>query len=322
MLIDDVKISVTAGKGGDGAVFFNKNKGESGPTGGDGGRGGSVYVVGVSDIGALKTFRFKKKIKAEDGKDGGTNLRHGLKGNDVFLRVPVGTVIYDFKEKTKQEVTKIGEQLLIANGGRGGRGNFQFRSSTNTTPKEFEHGRKPEEKKIRFELKMIADIGLVGLPNVGKSSLINELTKAKSKVANYSFTTLEPALGAYYELVIADIPGIIQGASQGKGLGVKFLRHIERTKVIFHLVSAISDNPTADYLTIRRELEAHNPSLLEKEEYVLISKKDEVSEGRVEKIKKELKRKNKNVFAISILEEESLKDIKKILGKMISEKKK
>jgi GTPase len=321
MLIDDVKINITAGKGGDGSVYFNKNKREYGPTGGDGGDGGSVYVVGVSDIGALKFFRFQKKIKAEDGKVGGTYFKHGANGKDIYLNVPVGTVIHYLKEKTKKEVTRIGEEILVAKGGRGGRGNFQFRSSTNTTPKEFEFGKEGEKVRVRLELKLIADVGLIGLPNVGKSSLINELTRAKSKVANYSFTTLEPSLGAYYDLVIADIPGLIEGASEGKGLGVKFLRHIERTKVLFHLISASSATPTNDYLTLRRELENHNPTLTEKKEYIIISKKDEVSEGRVEKIKKELKRKNKNVTAISILEEESLEEVRKILGDLISEKK-
>ncbi|MCF7845304.1 MAG: GTPase ObgE [Candidatus Pacebacteria bacterium] len=321
MLIDDVKINITAGKGGDGSVYFNKNKREQGPTGGDGGRGGSVYVVGVSDIGALKFFRFQKKIKAEEGKKGGTYFKHGVSGKDIYLNVPVGTVICDLKKKTTKEVKKIGEEVLVARGGRGGRGNFQFRSSTNTTPREFEYGREGEQVRVRLELKMIADVGLIGLPNVGKSSLINELTRAKSKVANYSFTTLEPSLGAYYELVLADIPGLIEGASEGKGLGVKFLRHVERTKVLFHLISASSATPTNDYLVIRRELENHNPLLVEKKEYIIISKKDEVSEGRIEKIKKELKRKNKDVVAVSILEEESLKEVKKILGDLIKEKK-
>ena len=321
MLIDDVKINVTAGKGGDGAVSFNRNKMELGPVGGSGGRGGSVYAVGVSDIGALKIFKFKKEIQAEDGKDGKSQFNSGSNGKDVFLRVPVGTVIHNKKNNTIQEITRIGEEVLIARGGSGGRGNFCFKSSTNTSPKEFEYGKEGEDLEVRFELKLIADIGLIGLPNVGKSSLLNELTRAKSKVANYSFTTLEPSLGTYYDLVLADIPGLIEGASKGKGLGIKFLRHIERTKVLFHLISAVSGDPTGDYNALRKELEAHNSALLEKPEYVVVSRRDEVSTGRVEKIIKELKRKNKNVIAISVLDDHSLEGVKKILGDVLLKKK-
>ena len=185
------------------------------------------------------------------------------------------------------EVLKIGERILAAKGGLGGKGNFHFRSSTNTSPKQFQEGLSGEYSTVRLELKLIADVGLIGLPNAGKSSLLNELTKAKSKVANYPFTTLEPNLGAYYELIIADVPGLIEGASVGKGLGIKFLRHIERTKILFHLISAESENPAKDYKIIKKELETHNKELAEKTEYVFLSKSDTLPQ---EEIKRKLPR--------------------------------
>jgi len=204
--------------------------------------------------------------------------------------------------------------------GCGGRGNFHFRSATNTTPKEFEYGRPGESLEIRFELKLIADVGFVGIPNVGKSSLLNELTNAKSKVANYPFTTLEPNLGVYYDLILADIPGLIEGASKGKGLGIKFLRHIERTKTLFHFVAADSVNPVVDYKTVRGELEAYNKLLLEKPEYVLVSKKDIVSPDVAREVVKKLKKLNKNATSISIFDWDSLGLVKKILNDLILKK--
>jgi len=317
MLIDDIKVYISAGKGGDGIVFFNKNLKELGPTGGSGGSGGSVYVEGVSDIGSLRKFRFKKEFKAENGKDGRSQFRDGQDGEDLFLKIPVGSVVYKEGEIIS-EITKIGEKCIVAKGGKGGRGNFHFRSSTNTTPKEFELGKEGDSFNARFELKLIADIGFVGLPNVGKSSLLNELTNAKSKIANYPFTTLEPNLGTYYDLIIADIPGLIEGASFGKGLGVKFLKHIERTKILFHFISADSLNPIEDYNTVREELKKHNLALIEKPEYIIISKKDNVTEEELSKIKTKFKR---NVFAISILDEESILSIKKLLNSLTNEKK-
>jgi GTPase len=317
MLIDDVEIYIAAGKGGDGTVFFNKNLKELGPTGGSGGNGGSVYIEGVSDIGALRGFRFKKEFRAENGKDGRSQFRDGKDGEDLVLKVPVGCVVYKEGEFVT-EINKIGEKCVIAKGGRGGRGNFHFRSATNTSPKEFENGKDGESFDARFELKLIADIGFVGLPNVGKSSLLNELTNAKTKVANYPFTTLEPSLGVYYDLILADIPGLIEGASSGKGLGVKFLKHIERTKILFHFISADSLNPIEDYNTVRDELKKHNQTLVEKPEYIIISKKDNVSEEKLLEIKNKF---NKNVFAVSILDEKSIVLIKKLLNSLIKEKK-
>ncbi len=322
MLIDDVKIKVAAGKGGCGNVCFNKNKMELGPTGGDGGRGGSIYAIGVSDIGALKSFRFKKNIEANDGKDGLARFQTGASGKDVYLRVPVGTVIHNLDKETTEEITKIDETILLAKGGRGGKGNFHFRSSTNTSPKQYEEGKFGDYFNIRLELKLIADIGLIGLPNVGKSSLLNELTRAKSKVANYSFTTLEPGLGVYYDLIIADIPGLIKGASTGKGLGIKFLRHIERTKYLFHLIAADSGTPVGDYKTVRNELKKHSANLSEKKEYIIISRKDEVSQKKLQQIQKKLEKMNSNIITLSILDDSTLLETRKLLNKLLEDKKK
>ncbi len=322
MLVDDININVSAGKGGDGTTSFNKNMMELGPTGGSGGLGGSVFVEGVSDIGALKKFRFKKDFFAENGKEGRSQFRDGTDGEDLILRVPVGCVIHNLDTGNTAEIEKIGERLMIAKGGVGGRGNFHFRSSTNTSPKQRELGKEGESFNFRFELKLIADIGFIGLPNVGKSSLLNELTNAKSRVANYPFTTLEPNLGVYYDLIIADIPGLIEGAHEGKGLGVKFLRHIERTKVLFHFLAADSKNIEQDYKVVRDELEKHSKELSEKPEYVVISRADNVKEEELEKIKKEAKKIGKDFFVISILDEDSLIELKKELNKIIAEKKK
>ena len=320
MLIDDVKIRVTAGTGGKGAVSFNKNMMSLGPAGGSGGKGGSVYVEGISDLSALNKFRFKKEFKTENGQDGRPQFCDGEDASDLILAVPVGTVVHNLETGENIEITKIGQQAVITRGGAGGKGNFHFRSSINTTPKEFEYGEPGEFLEIRFELKLIADVGFVGLPNVGKSSLLNELTNAKSKVANYPFTTLEPNLGAYYDLILADLPGLIEGASEGKGLGIKFLRHIERTKILFHFVAADSTDPVSDYKTVRSELEIYNKLLLEKPEYLFISKKDAVSENAANEVAGNLKKLNKNIIQISIFDWDSIELVKKILNSLISEK--
>ncbi len=324
MLIDDIKISVTAGEGGKGTVAFNKTKMNRGPTGGSGGRGGSVFVEGISDLSALNKFRFKKEFNAENGKDGMTKLRHGRDGKDLILSVPVGTVVHELNQNTNTkkdiEVTKIGQRELIALGGRGGKGNYLFRSSTNTTPREFEEGEIGESFNLHLELKLIADVGFVGLPNIGKTSLLNELTNAKSKVANYPFTTLEPNLGVYYDLILADLPGLIEGASEGKGLGIKFLRHVERTKTLFHFIAADTADPVLDYKTVRGELGAYNKLLLEKPEYILVSKSDTVSQDALLGIIDKLEKLNQNVIPISIYDWDSIERVRKILNSLISEK--
>lgn len=230
MLIDDITIKISAGHGGTGCVAFNKNLMSLGPAGGNGGEGGSVYFEAISDLGALRQFRFKKEISAPDGRDGKGHFCDGPDGKDLVIKLPVGTVIHNLDTQTDSELTQVGQKILVAKGGRGGRGNFLFRSAINTTPKQFEEGKPGQESTLRLELKMIADIGFVGLPNVGKSSLLNELTNASAKVANYQFTTLEPNLGVYYGLIIADIPGLIEGASEGKAWDINFSNTLNAQK--------------------------------------------------------------------------------------------
>lgn len=314
MLIDAVTITVKAGRGGDGIVAFSKVMMSLGPTGGSGGKGGDVFVEVVSDIGALRKYRKQKIFKAEDGKDGRSAFRDGRGGADSILPVPRGIVMRNAQTGEAQELANEGERVLVVRGGWGGKGNFLFRSSKNTSPKEANPGLPGEECTLELELKLIADVGLVGLPNVGKSSFLNAVTNAQSPVADYPFTTLEPHLGAYYGLIIADIPGLIEGASRGKGLGVKFLRHIERTRVLFHFISAESVDPVADYKTIRKELGAYNAALLQKPEYIIISKSDAVSAKRIKNIYMALKSYSKKIALISILDDALMAKVKKLLN--------
>ena len=314
MLIDDVTIKVRAGDGGKGAVAFNKNLMSLGPAGGSGGNGGSVYFEGISDLSSLGQFRYKKEIRAENGGDGRGQFNDGADGADLVLKVPVGTVIKNKKTGEESEILNIGQKIQVAKGGHGGKGNFLFRSPKLTTPKRFQEGLPGEEFALRLELKLIADVGLIGLPNAGKSSLLNELTEARNKVANYAFTTLEPNLGVYYNLILADIPGLIEGASLGKGLGIKFLRHVERTKILFHLISVESENPAKDYKTVRKELRVYNKDMMKKPEYLFLSKSDMIP---IEKVKKKiaiLRKLNKNAIPISIHDWDSLEKVKKILN--------
>ena len=320
MLIDDVQVKLSGGDGGKGFVGFNKTKGNTGPTGSNGGPGGDLILEGVSDLSALQQFRYIKAFKAKDGEGGNARLRDGARGDDLILKVPTGTVVTNEDTGVVHEITKVGEQLLVAHGGYRGRGNFHFRAATNTTPLEAESGHVGESFTFRLELKMIADVGLVGLPSAGKSSLLNALTDAHSKVGAYAFTTLEPHLGAYYGLIIADLPGLIEGASEGKGLGDKFLRHIERTREIFHLVSAESDDVVRDYNIIRAELKAFNAKLLEKDEQVFLTKMDTVTPEEIADKVRKLKKMNKNVTPISIIDDESMKKVKEILNDIAAEK--
>jgi GTP-binding protein len=320
MIIDEVTIHAEAGNGGEGVARFNKTKMSLGPTGGSGGRGGSIFLQGVSDLTALKQFRFKKSLKAEDGQAGKNQLNDGHDGKDLTLLVPVGTVAKNLHSNSVVEITRVGQRELICKGGRGGRGNFLFRSATNTSPMQAEKGTPGQGFDFSLELKMIADVGFIGLPNVGKSSLLNELTAAQAKVANYPFTTLEPNLGAYYGLILADIPGLIEGAGEGKGLGLKFLRHIERTRVLFHLVSAASQRPFEDYQTVRKELETHNPALLEKPEHLFLSQSDLATPENIAEIVNTFKEHKKSIIPLSIIDPGTMAQVKKILAQVQEEK--
>lgn len=314
MLVDEITIKLEAGHGGRGAVAFQKVRLARGPTGGDGGRGGSIYFEAVSDLSALAQYAVKKTVRAEKGGDGRGQFIDGRRGDDMTLKVPTGTTVRNLSTGFAQELNKVGERLLVAGGGNGGRGNFKFRSSTNTTPKESEEGTPGDVAEYLLELRLIADVGLIGLPNAGKSSLLNELTAAHSKVGSYAFTTLEPHLGAYYELILADIPGLIEGASTGKGLGDKFLKHVERTKTLFHLVSAETDDPVRDYRIIRTELEAYGAELAKKNEHVFLTKSDMVTPERLKEEVAVLKKAGIQATPISVLDTASMQEVRRILN--------
>lgn len=275
--VDQVRIHASAGKGGDGVVrwLHMRGKDKGGPGGGDGGRGGDAVLVGVRDLAALARYRFEKEFMAEAGGAGGGELRHGKNGGTLELPVPVGTVARvsgaDF------EILEEGERVTVFRGGSGGKGNAHFKSSTNQNPFEHTLGKPGGSGDIELSLKIIADAGFIGLPSAGKSSLLNALTRAKAKVGAYPFTTLEPNLAAFHGHILADIPGLIEGASAGKGLGTKFLKHIERTGFIVHLVSADRDDVVAAYREVRGELEAFGRGLSEKPELVVLSRADLVA---------------------------------------------
>ncbi len=309
MLTDEVKIKIQAGKGGDGIVAFDKVMMSLGPTGGRGGNGGNIYFEGVADVFALNKYRHMKEHYAPDGKDGRGNRSDGPNGKDLVLTVPIGTLLTNTQNGRTQEITKVGQKILAAKGGIGGRGNFYFRSGSSTSPKKFELGKSGEEFELSIELRLIADVGFIGLPSAGKSSLLNELTAANVKVAAYHFTTLEPNLGMMDKIILADIPGLIEGASTGRGLGIKFLRHIRRTKVLLHCISLESDDLMRDYEIIRQELSAYDPTLVQKKELVILTKSDLLDEKELQKKKKQLKTKNE-ITTVSIHNLEELEQLK------------
>ena len=255
-LIDQITLHATAGRGGDGVVRWLHIKGteKGGPSGGDGGKGGDIIIEGVRDLAVLAQYRFSRKFKAEHGWPGEGNNKHGADGLPVVIKVPVGSVVKNATTKDVVEILEEGQREIIFKGGPGGFGNPHFKSSTHQNPQEATKGKIGASGDIEISLKLIADVGLIGFPNAGKSSLLNELTRARSKVANYAFTTLDPHLGDFYGYMLADLPGIIEGASSGKGLGSRFLKHIERTKFLLHLVSAEQDNLAEAYSAIRNEL--------------------------------------------------------------------
>ncbi|MFA6250356.1 MAG: GTPase ObgE [Candidatus Shapirobacteria bacterium] len=316
MLIDEVHLSVKAGNGGRGAVHFfhDRHRPKGGPDGGDGGKGGSVYFLGVSDISKLSQFRHQKNFSAIDGQPGGSNQKTGKDGDDLTLSVPVGTVV-SYDNGTQFEVENQGQLYPVAKGGRGGRGNYSFRSSTNQAPLDFTPGETRDHKNLFLKLKLIAHVGLIGLPNTGKTSLLNELTASHAKVANYPFTTLEPNLGVTRgNFIIADIPGLIEGASSGKGLGIKFLKHIERTRLLIHCLASDSPNLQNDYSLVRQELKNYSPQLLEKPEIIILTKSDLVSP----EIIPTLLEKAKSTLAVSIIDESSLTKLEHLISAALS----
>lgn len=311
MLIDEVRISIKAGDGGDGLVHFysDRSRPKGGPDGGYGGQGGSVFFEAVSDISRLQQFRHEKEFAAQKGQNGGPNKKSGKNGEDLTLKLPVGSVV-NYDNGTSVELSQVGQIVMAAKGGRGGYGNFHFRSATNQTPQERQLGHKSPVKDIFIQLKLIADVGLIGLPNAGKTSLLNELTQANAKVANYAFTTLEPNLGVSKSgAIIADIPGLIEGASEGKGLGYRFLKHIERTRLLVHCLSSESADLSADYQTVRKELINYSSVLANKPEIIILTKYDLLNPKDITKISKKIKAK----MAVSILDNQSLKKLNDLL---------
>jgi GTP-binding protein len=289
--VDEIRIHAQAGKGGDGVVrwLHTKETEWGGPGGGDGGRGGDIVLEAVRDLAALATHRFTKKFKAEPGEAGANFNKHGADGKPTVIKVPVGTSAKVESTGEAYELLAEGDRIVVLKGGPGGYGNAHFKSSINQNPFESTKGKAGEAGDIRITLKLIADAGLIGFPNAGKSSLLNALTRSRSKVGAYPFTTLDPHLGDFYGYILADIPGLIEGASAGKGLGSKFLRHIERTKMLVHLVSAEQDDVAGAYRAIRAELDAFGAGLSLKPELLVLSKADLLDETERERKLAELR---------------------------------
>ena len=318
MFIDRVEIHVRSGKGGDGMVHFHREKfvPRGGPDGGDGGKGGDVIFEVKSTLNTLASFRQNQKFRAEDGIKGGPSQMTGRNGKDLVIYVPPGTVLFDADtNELIGDLTASGQTLTVLKGGRGGRGNQHFATSRNQVPRTAEKGEPAQEKHIKLELKLIADIGLIGVPNAGKSTLLSVLTNARPKIAPYPFTTLEPNLGVANidentTVVLADIPGLIEGASQGAGLGHDFLRHVQRTRVLIHLLDGLSEDPLADYSQINSELSLFDPNLAKKPQVVALNKIDqpEVQERLVE-VQKKFKKLGVELMTVSALARTNTRDL-------------
>ena len=325
--VDYVKINVTSGKGGKGSTHLRREKyvAKGGPDGGDGGRGGHIILRGNSQFWTLYHLKFKRHFKAEKGNDGGKNRITGSNGKDIFIDVPLGTVVKNTTDQsTIFEITEEGEERIICEGGKGGRGNWHFKSSTNQTPRYAQPGLPNQEIQITLELKVLADVGLVGFPNAGKSTLLSVITDAKPKIADYEFTTLKPNLGIvkyrdFRTFIMADIPGIIEGASEGKGLGHYFLRHIERNSTLLFMIPSDSDDIVTSYKILLKELKKYNPEMLDKSRLIAITKSDLLDEELMQEIEIEIKEKIKEEFIfISSISNTGLTELKDKIWKMLN----
>lgn len=318
MFIDQAEIEVRSGKGGNGMVHFRREKyvPRGGPDGGDGGRGGDVILEVRPTLNTLASFRHVSRYVAQDGKPGGSNNKYGRSAPNLIVHVPPGSVVYDaFTGDLLGDLTHPGQQLLVCKGGRGGRGNTHFKSSTNQAPRTAENGEPGEERRLRLELKLIADIGIVGMPNAGKSTLLSVLTNAKPKIASYPFTTLEPNLGVAQidedtSVVLADIPGLIEGASHGTGLGHDFLRHVQRTRVLIHLLDGLSADPFSDYQCINAELSLFDPRLAEKPQIIAVNKADQPEvQQRWDALRRQFRKKKVDLMLISAISRTGVRDL-------------
>lgn len=317
MFIDELNLLFRAGRGGDGVVrwLHEKGKDHGGPSGGNGGKGGDIYAVAVRDISILSAYRNIKEMSAGRGEDGANNLKHGGNGKDVEIKLPIGSRLTNLSTGYSVELLKEGEKVMLLRGGKGGMGNDHFKGSTNIRPKESTDGTEGDEASFHIELLLVVDVGIIGLPNVGKSSLLNALTQAHSKIGDFPFTTLEPSLGSFYGLILADIPGLIEGAAEGRGLGHKFLRHIERTRALVHCISAETDDPVLAYKVVRKELELYNKDMINKQEVIVLTKTDMVSDSEKDKKIKLLQKINKNVIGVSVLDDKLVKKLGDFLTK-------
>ena len=324
--LDQVKIYIKAGNGGDGSPSFRREKfiEFGGPDGGDGGKGGSVILKAEQNLNTLIDFRYQQHHKAKRGENGAGQNRTGKSGEDLILKVPLGTQVFEEDNKTLiYDFTKISEEFIAAAGGKGGLGNTRFKSSTNRAPRKFTKGTQGEEFTIWLQLKTIADIGIIGLPNAGKSSLLASVTNAKPKIANYQFTTLNPNLGvASYddkEITIADIPGLVEGAHKGTGLGIQFLKHIERCKSLLHLIDITSEDLKKSYQQVKNELKKYSNKLTKKKELIVLNKIDLIDEKEVNHIIKDFKKNTKSeVIALSTFNKSSVSKIKSKLLNYVS----
>ena len=324
--LDQAKVYIASGHGGPGSISFRREAHVpfGGPDGGNGGRGGDIIAVCTDGLNTLIDFRYKQHFKARPGEGGKGRDRSGISGKDLILRLPIGTQILDETNKyILADMTKIGQSVILAKGGEGGKGNAFFKTSTNQAPRKSQPGGPLEEKWIWLRLKLIADIGLIGLPNAGKSTLLSRVTAAKPKIADYPFTTLHPNLGVVNqdnkEFVIADIPGLIEGANEGAGLGHRFLGHVERCKALLHLIDVTSENVEKDYLTIIKELKAYNTDLAKKDQIVVLTKSDSASKQKINDAAKKLKKlKIKDTIGISSVSGENLSTLIRKLQDIIS----
>lgn len=329
MFTDYAKIYATAGKGGNGAVSFRREKyiAAGGPDGGDGGKGGDVYFEVDPDSNTLVDFRYKKKFKAENGNNGEGSHKYGKSGADLYIKVPIGTMIKDATTgEVLADLSESGQKELVLHGGRGGKGNSHFATSTRQAPRFSQAGEEGEEKELILELKLLADVGLIGFPSVGKSTILSVVTAATPKIADYHFTTLEPNLGVVKSeygdsFVIADIPGLIEGASEGTGLGIQFLRHIERTRLLLHVIDVSGSegrNPVEDFYIINRELEKYSKKLAKRKQIIVANKIDSMQDETLYKdLEKLAKEKNMEIFKISAATGEGIKELMQAVSKIL-----